>query len=214
MEDSTSVGYSFSDASGKGVSSGMAAKELRLHYSHWCSWVGEKSSNYRELQNLVEAIEIKWREGRLWDMNSSCSLITLWLSKHIMLGLPQAGICLQGKNGGGLILHIVHVSGKQMIKSGIDGLSRGDTYEGVAAGMALLSYVDLQQFPLERSPLLESWFWSWWRKEELGGLSFLTPEGWFIHDKEGEKENCAWAPPPAAAEMAIEEMATCFHKEP
>ena len=53
MEDSGSVGYGFGDASGKGYGSGMAAKELRLCYSHWYSWIGEKSSNYRESRNLV-----------------------------------------------------------------------------------------------------------------------------------------------------------------
>ena len=68
VNDAGSVGYGFGDASGKGYESGIAAKGLRLRYGHWCGWIDEQSSNYQELRNLVEAVEIEWTKGRLKDM--------------------------------------------------------------------------------------------------------------------------------------------------
>ena len=47
----------------------MAGKGFRLRYGHWCHWIGEQSSNYQELRNLVEAVEIEWTGGRLKDMD-------------------------------------------------------------------------------------------------------------------------------------------------
>ena len=44
---------------------------------------------------------------------------------------------------GGLILHVIHISGKHMIKMGIDGLSSGDTYQDIAAGENMVEYMDL-----------------------------------------------------------------------
>ena len=68
---------------------------------------------------------------------------------------------------GDIILHIIHISGKRMIKSGIDGLSRGDTNEGIAAGHALLRYVNLHRSVVARSPGIVDWFQSWWPVSEL-----------------------------------------------
>ena len=41
---------------------------------------------------------------------------------------------------GDIILHMIHVSGKRMIASGVDALLRGDTTKGVMKGNCLLSY--------------------------------------------------------------------------
>ena len=37
----------------------------------------------------------------------------------------------------GMILHVIHVSGRRMILSGVDGLSRGDHTTGIVAGTTL-----------------------------------------------------------------------------
>ena len=113
-----------------------------------------------------------------------------------------------------VILHIVHVSGKPMVKSGIDGLSHSDTNEGIAAGHALLSYVNLHRTCLEYLPLLSHYFQSWWPKEELGMLNFFKLVDWFTHDKEASRHNFVWTPAPAIAEIAIKKLGTWFHKEP
>ena len=41
---------------------------------------------------------------------------------------------------GGIILHIIHVSGKRMIASGVDALSKGDTTKGIMKGNSILTY--------------------------------------------------------------------------
>ena len=112
---------------------------------------------------------------------------------------------------GNIILHVIHVSGNQMIKSGIDGLSRGDTNKGIAASHALLSYVDLQRLALVRPPTLVDWFQSWWPVEDLGKLDTLSQP---TDDKEEKRVNCLWFPAPVSAEAAIEELGSWFHKEP
>ena len=42
---------------------------------------------------------------------------------------------------GGLILHAVHVVGTRMIKSGVEGLSRGETGEGMIQGKEMISFI-------------------------------------------------------------------------
>ncbi len=62
----------------------------------------------------------------------------------------------------GLILHMVHVSGKRMISQGTDGLSRGDTSFGVMAGISMLTYVPLHLSALDRQGAsLKDWVSSW-----------------------------------------------------
>jgi hypothetical protein len=43
----------------------------------------------------------------------------------------------------GIIIRVIHVSGKRMIKVGVDGVSRGDLNAGVMAGANMLSFVPL-----------------------------------------------------------------------
>ena len=42
---------------------------------------------------------------------------------------------------GGFVLHVIHISGKLMKASGVDGLSRGNLTEGMMAGKDPLSFV-------------------------------------------------------------------------
>ena len=216
-----SVGYSFGDASGKGHRSGMAAKGLRLAYRYWCRWVGEQSSNYQEVRNLVEAVEIEWKEGRLKKMEFFLFTDNCVAGQAFYSGTSDSPalfeLVLQLRKiemSGDIIFHIVHVSGKRMIKSGIDGLSRGDTNEGITAGHALFSYVDLHRLAIARSPDIVDCFQSWWPVSELRKLDHLSSDEWFLNDEEGQKQNCLWCPAPAGAKKAIEELGTWFHKEP
>ena len=42
---------------------------------------------------------------------------------------------------GGFILHVLHISGKRMKATGVDGLSRGDHSEGMMAGEDPMSFL-------------------------------------------------------------------------
>jgi hypothetical protein len=121
---------------------------------------------------------------------------------------------------------VTHVSGKRMMAQGTDGVSRGQFKEGVTAGQAMLSFVPLSKSALEVHPPLQAWIASW---AGGTGTEFLTHEGWFErgHDiidytfrpfRKADKDyegfwipkiksgTFVWAPPPEAAEAALEEV--------
>jgi hypothetical protein len=111
----------------------------------------------------------------------------------------------------GLMLHVILVAGRRMIAQGTDGLSRGSTYQGVMTGSSFLDYVTLHRNALERQgPALLDWALSWFSGSD-------TPMALNPNDKftKGHKySTCIWTPPPAAADVALEQMALSIHKRP
>jgi hypothetical protein len=112
---------------------------------------------------------------------------------------------------------VSHVSGKRMIAQGTDGVSRGLLNEGVTTGLDMLSFIPLHLNSIERNPLLTPWIRSWLGKD----AEILTPEQWFSrgHSNDGGDYDShgfwrlkirpgkfVWVPPPAAADVAIEEL--------
>ena len=104
-----------------------------------------------------------------------------------------------------------------MIHQGTDGISRGLLDEGVSSGKDMLSFIPFDEDALVRYPPVEDWVKSWSGKH----TETLTYEGWFHrgHDLEGgyRDENrywynrerhstFLWAPPPAAADVALEQL--------
>jgi len=110
-----------------------------------------------------------------------------------------------------------------MIAQGTNGVSRGNLAEGVMAGKPMASFLPFHLLALDRSPRLVPWVQSW-----LGeACEVLDPEGWYEwgHDHDGGLLNCngiwmpklwlgifVWAPPPAAADAAMEELRKARHK--
>ena len=102
-------------------------------------------------------------------------------------------------------------------------------------GKEMISFVDLAKSALERHPPLLDWIRSW---TEVPDLEPLAPEGWFVEghgidvgknvarpprDNESKggvwiPNHCSegsaflWAPPPAAADAALEELLKSRHK--
>jgi hypothetical protein len=137
--------------------------------------------------------------------------LILWLRK----------IEMQGQ----LKLHILRISGTRMIAQGTDGLSRGDFTSGVMAGIPVLQFVPLHVSALSQSPALLPWIRSW---TEDSTLDPLLPEEWYTlgHGINGGSlivdgcwvptEACRtsflWAPSPAAAYAAVDELGLSRHK--
>jgi hypothetical protein len=109
-----------------------------------------------------------------------------------------------------------------MIGLGSDGLSRGSLTEGVMLGRTMTSYVPLSTTALERSPELEMWIQTWAGLH----LEVLSPKDWFSRGQGIaryfiSKENVRlpsykagtflWAPAPAVASVAIEELQRARH---
>jgi hypothetical protein len=127
-------------------------------------------------------------------------------------------------------LQIIHVSGHRMQAQGTDGLSRGDLFAGVMRGQPLLSQVPLHLSAIDRSPGVYSWCQS--LVPNYYHLLCLSPAQWFTvgHGIQGWQSHSdgiptpqldafastiyLWAPPPAAANVAMEQLAYSRLKRP
>jgi hypothetical protein len=215
------VFYGFGDASQDGFGFNMQKPDddqLMFRFGQWCDEVSEESSNYRELLNLVVRLEelvedgtLKGAEVFLFTDNSTAEAVyykgnssskTLF---ELMLRLRE----LEMK--GDLKLHVIHVAGTRMQEEGADGASRGDQSSGVMSGTHILQYIPLHLSALDVAPKLEEWLRSCWPKER-GKLQCLTANDWYSHGV--SSRNCIWAPAPAAAEAASEQLARAIHKHP
>jgi hypothetical protein len=108
----------------------------------------------------------------------------------------------------GFILHVIHISSKCMKASGVNGLSRGDTTEGMMAGRDPLLFVPFNKDTNERSGgQVSAWVKSWWTTKKganFGGfkLKNITSANMFeLRDVNGGR---LWMMPPAVMEVAIE----------
>ena len=223
VEKFDSVFYVGGDASKVGYGSAMQKKTPRGEQVHTHSRIGfwtesirdGKKSNWKELRNCVGAIEEGVTSGKLH--NCEVFLFTdntvaerayyggTSSDKHLFeLTLRLRKIVMRGN----LILHVIHIAGTRMIRMGIDGLSRGDNHEGVASGRNMVEFMDLHLSAFERSTSLKNWLWETWRSDLWGKLHELKKEEWFTHDNEtSDLEAVVWTPPPAAADVCVEQLA-------
>ena len=227
------VKYAFGDASKAGFgSSWISAQGVKYRFGTWGRNMQEGSSNLRELKNLVDTLkkmaesnELEGSEIYIFTDNSTAEAAFFkGLSKsrllfELILELRELEMNSKTK------IHFIHVAGTRMIAQGSDGLSRGNISEGVMKGSPMESFIPLNESALDRSPALKSWLASW----TSGELEILSPRDWFIrgHDiVEGSFETnvdglkwpryqkgCyVWAPPPAAAEVMLEELRKARHR--
>ena len=227
--------YIFGDASGLGFgSSWVSGNEIKYRFGVWGLESTDTSSNYRELRNLVETLErsgidgeLKGKEIFLFTDNSTAESIAAKGSSTSPLLFELVTRLYKLSMKFLCSVNIIHVAGTRMISQGTDGLSRGDLLEGVLNGQRMLSFIPLHLSALDREPSLINWISQWagtGRKEEI---EVLSPEDWFWrgHDLDGHRENCdgriipsykkgifVWAPPPAAARQALEELRQARHK--
>jgi len=230
--------YGFGDASGAGFGCAFTTPQLSTWFSFgtWGSDAEDTSSNYKELRNLTESIELGVQDGTLLNTelfiytdnmtaegayhrgNSDSRLLfdlVVRLRKLDMLG------CVK--------LHLTHIAGTRMIQSGVDGLSRGSFTEGFVGHpsiQGLASCVPLHLSPTQRSSGLLPWLHQW---IPFRGVEPLTPEQWFTLGH-GLQETApfmdAWQPQetrnrwflwdlaPAAAPTAVEELGISRIKRP
>jgi hypothetical protein len=239
MTSQARVIYGFGDASkqGFGASIELPDKNIFWRFGQWrlreeqvilaagkgISFIEERSSNYRELRNLVETLEDTFRKGLLdnreifmFTDNSTAESAFFRgtsSSKHLfdlvlrLRKIEMTGTCR---------IHMIHVAGTRMIWQGTDGLSRGDKNSGVMAGEVMTSFIPLHLSAQDRSPACIEWIASWYRSGTPAlrrfPLKFLTPNDW--PTVLGGKAMYVWIPPPAAAEVAVHYMAITIHKRP
>jgi hypothetical protein len=226
--------YGFVDASGTGFGSSLLVPggQVLFRQGIWGRDADHSSSNYRELCNLVETLEDGCASGN--QLNSEVFIFTDNSttegafysgnsSSHPLFDLVRR--LRQLDMHGQLILHVIHVSGSRMIMQGTDGLSRGDFSSGVLSGQHMLEFIPLHLAAPIRSDLVLPWVHSW---APDPNLQPLTPAEWYTkgHGLEGGSVNSEgvwipnegssqwflWAPPPAAAATARQELGISRHK--
>jgi hypothetical protein len=178
------IAYLGGDASGEGLGSQIVPKSFEplVRKGFWWTKELERSSNYREGNNLRLAVEkevelrrLTGREPWLATGNMTCET-TFFRGSSTSRDLFELMLYLRLLTvRGDYILHAVHINGTQMIDIGVDGVSPGETHLGAlnfSLGEALLLHLS----PLERSPCLATWLPSWLD----GDYQIATPSQWLF----------------------------------
>jgi hypothetical protein len=210
--------YGFGDASGYGFGATIQiGEDLWFEYGQWASEIAKEiSSNWREFANLVNFIkravlahdldrtelfmftDNQTAESAFWKGHSSSPKLFDLILRLRKLEMTH-----------GIILHVIHVSGKRMINKGTDGLSRADHSTEVMMGHDITDWVPLNKGALTREPKLDRWL-----SQVTKGMNLerLSPEGWFTNGH--GYGNFIWAPAPAAAEVVVEQLGKAIMKRP
>jgi hypothetical protein len=237
MSRQAKVIYGFGDASkhGFGASIELPDKSIVWRFGQWrleeeyersqptqgLSFMEERSSNYRELRNLVEALESAYSDGLLANReifmftdNSTAEAAFFKGSSSSELLFELVLRLRKLEMSGDCIIHMIHVAGTRMIHQGTDGLSRGDKTSGVMAGDSMLSFIPLHLSALDRSPSIRDWVEEFAGTEVEGGapLRFLDHNHW--PDVLNFQATYVWTPPPSVGNVAAEYMAQAIHKRP
>ena len=225
--------YSFGDASGGGFGSSWESDgKVKYRAGTWGMVMTEESSNHRELRNLVDSLKVMEKEGSLrgteafiFTDNTTAEAAFYKgtsTSRHLFeLVMELRELEMRA----GCKISIIHVAGTRMIEQGSDGLSRGNFTEGSMKSGGILDYVPLAESAIDRSPGLLPWIRKWVLDDNL---EILDPIGWFErgHDlvQEGTRNSeghwipkyragtFLWTPPPAAGDVAVEELRKARHK--
>lgn len=226
------VRYGFGDASGGGFGATWDSLDgVSYRFGIWGSDNSDKSSNFRELNNLVETLELAGDAGDLTGVEIFVMTDNSTAERAYFKGSSTSKLLHQLVHRlrsleltRGCAIHLIHVAGTRMISQGTDGLSRGNIGEGVMKGISIRDFIPLHQTALERQGhTLETWLreWTYIEGDTLGTLELLTPFQWYSrgHDQLGSTLNSdllywpsfrpglfLWAPAPSVAEVALEEL--------
>ena len=211
---STAAAYLVGDASGSGFGDCLwvqGEEGMNIAFGSWDNEVSERSSNFREGYNLVLRLESLLHEGamargsELWVFTDNAvaeSSFNKGASKSKLLH----ELCVRlrkAEMAHGLHINMVWIAGTRMIAQGTDGLSRGDLTSGVMAGDSFLSHIPLNLEAFSRSKALQGWLesalpreWCWLK----------TGEDWFRLPFGDAMGRYVWNPPPALADVALEQL--------
>ena len=230
------VRYEFGDASGGGFGSSITSPTgIRIHMGTWNERGSEKSSNFRELGNLVMRLELEAENGCLdgaemfmFTDNSTAesAFHNGTSSSSLLFELVVRLRKIQLFHG--VKIHLIHVSGKRMISQGTDGISRGNLLEGVMTGKDMLSFVPIGQSACERSVSMLNWLRVWLSKRNIVPLTPYewTTKGQGLSDKvwkntdgvsfsvKGEDDTFIWSPAPCIDDVAVEYLRMSIHRRP
>lgn len=218
--DSAAVIFTFGDASGAGFGQSywvLGKEDVDVFYGIWDSWAAAHSSNWREFYNQVLGLERGVADGSIPRGTEVFMFTNNFVTERAYfkgtsknkdlfeLVLRLRKLEMKGE----LFIHLIWVAGTRMIEQGTDGVSRGDLASGVMSGRSMLQYVPLNLGVDARSPALVAWF------TEASGGTWVTlkPHEWY-HKAHVEDGNYVWCPPPAIADIALEQLCETRHTRP
>ena len=225
------------DASGK-ARGAVVVTQYGLDYESgvWSQLWRRKSSNVREAKNLTDRIERLASDvgrnvaERVEELNRMRALadheVFVLTDNSAFEGAYYKGHSsskelsdivfrlYKAQRDGGMILHVLHISGKRMKASGVDGLSRGNHTEGMMSDKDPMSFLPFHLGADTRSQgRVGKWVRSWWRTEDRASgrgrgrdwgnlpLEEITPDNMF--ELKNVKAARLWMLPPTAMEVAI-----------
>jgi hypothetical protein len=210
------------DASGK-AKGNVVVEQYGVDYESgaWNLEWREKSFNCREAKNLTDRLEWLVADGGL--QNHKVFLITDNLAfegafyKGYSPSRELSDIVFRvhkAQRDRAFVLHVIHISGKWMKASGVDGLSREDLTEGMMAGLDSLLFIPFNQGADDRlGGRVSRWVRSWW--ETKRGTDFrrfplrtITKDNMF--ELQDLKAARLWMMPPAAMEVVLELLRDCL----
>ena len=209
------------DASGQGFGSALITLTgIEYESGTWEVVWSEKSSNFREADNLVRKIEDLVERGlrgaEIFIYTDNFVFESVYYKGYSKSSEDLSDVILrlyQAARKGDLILHVIWIAGTRMKAMGVDGLSRGDLVDGMMAGMDPLSFVPVAQGADERSRGgVSTWIRSWWQEPGQTGraagpwagapLVEVTKDNMFeLKDVVGPR---LWMLPPAVMETVLE----------
>ena len=158
--------------------------KLHFRYSEWSTKECEESSNYCELNNLEVSVEKLYTDGLLRD----CELF-LFTDNFVADCAYYKGSSLTRslfllvfrlrkiQMAGDVIINLNNISGKRMIASDIDGLSRRVYNKGVVRVNPMLKWLHVHVIAVDISLELIPWIKSWWKRNE--DLTHQYPNEWY-----------------------------------
>ena len=213
-----SVAMIFADASGEGFGSSLwlyGEASVETEHGLWTREYGSRSSNFRELYNLVLRLEGLVKDKKL-PMGTEVFMFTdnSTAESAFYKGTSRSRLLFklvlrtkQLEMNGHIFVRVIWVAGTRMIEQGTDGLSRGDLMTGVMTGVNMLLYVPLNKSVVERQDNVIPWL------ESVGNTAYkwrtLTTHKWF--DEAFEEGEFIWTPPPAIADVAVDLLCDARH---
>ena len=217
--DAKKVRYTVGDASAEGFGAATQFPDMTLRGRDglFLDDFARGGSNLREAQNqvnhLLDDIKAGLHDGcEVWCATDNAVWSAVWnkglsTARHLFNLVLE--LRLQAREHE-VYLHVFHISGERMIACGMDGWSRGDYDAGISLGYDLRLYLPLNVSAFEvKDNKLKDWCKSWMGSDYS---SPLEPLDWF--GKGHQPGVHIWSPPPAAALVAMKELAMSRHKRP
>jgi len=180
--------YMFGDASGAGFGSSLKiGKDIIYRHGQWKQSFAQESSNYRELGNLINAAKDACSKGLLKDAE-------LFVFTD---NTSAESAFYKGTSSSKRLFELTLDLRKLQMNDGLAlHLIHVAGKRMIAQGTDGLSRGISYQGIMTGTPFLD----------------VLTPNDWFTRGH--THSTCIWIPPPAAGDVALEQMALSIHKRP